>query len=371
MTLDANIINFSALPFYKSAEGQNAKRWWIYDVYQLYASNKTLIPFQIVRQHKSPRIEVEGITHNDSYIDVSGEIQQGGTEKVYEFTPSQFNGYVVVTAGGRESGVESECLVAVLDAYGNIIPSEWDLVNSDWYDGMAVDYTGELPQGAAKILVSSEVGTKVYKPDVAVAEVFGQNGDSWLMDLSIVYGADYDVLMGIPASLNLPVGKYYIVVNDEYGESWISDIMTVVEDGFLQIGNYVKLEWYDQSDLVADSGMISYQNGYKNVIYLRSDLAKPEYIYEEDGENRDGYFFPEKQISKKRYKFGFYAPEYLLDVLRLVRLADYAKVTYKGREYQCSEILLTPTWESEGDVALVEVEFDTNTVVKAVGRILQ
>ena len=150
----------------------------------------------------------------------------------------------------------------------------------------------------------------------------------------------------------------------------MSDILTVVEDDFLVDGNYVKMEWYDQSDFVSDSGIVSYQNGYKNIIYIRSDIAKPEYVYEEDGENRDGYFFPEKQISKKRYKFGFLAPEYLLDVLRLVRLSDYVKITYKGREYQCSEILITPTWESEGDLASVAVEFDTNTVVKAVGRIL-
>lgn len=374
MTLDANIINFSPLPFYKSADEQNAKRWWIYDIYPLFASNKTLIPFQVLREHKTISAVTPIQTHQDSGLSAAGELQTSPGTQVYEFSINQFPfGKIAIKFDGNGSFYpdDSQIVIACLDENNTLIPSELDLVNLDWRDNIEINGIYDLPAGTNKIFVFSELNTQVFVTNKAFAEIYTEKGESAAtVELAIQSGTNYDVIIGNQSNLNLPIGRYYIVVKDSFGEQWVSDILTVVDHDILSNGNYVKLEWYDQQDLVTDSGIISYADDYKNVIYLASDLAKPEYVYEEDGENRDGYFFPEKQISKKRYKFGFYAPEYLLDVLRLVRLADYAKVSYNGREYQCSEILLTPTWESEGDVALVEAEFDTNTVVKAVGRIL-
>ena len=376
MTFDANIINYSPLPFYKSADEQNAKRWWIYDIYPLYASNKSLIPFQIVREHKAAEISVEGVVYSPAYINIDGNIEmaQDGDNQVSEFLPEQFPDKKLVIRGVHSAfSIGAYAIVFLNEDYERINNAGVNAVNNIWnLDEERIDATLTIPDNCAHIYVdTTENALVVSRLDFARVEIFALDGQSaGNFDLTIDYGTTYDVLMNVASNLDLAVGRYYLTVVDGYGEQWISDILTVVDDDVLENGNYVKLEWYDQQDLVTDSGIISYANDYKNVIYLATDLAKPEYVYEEDGENRDGYFFQEKQISKKRYKFGFYAPEYLLDVLRLVRLADYAKVSYKGREYQCSEILLTPTWESEGDVALVEGEFDTNTVVKAVGRIL-
>lgn len=374
MTLDANIINFSPLPFYKSAAGQNARRWWVYNVYPLFASNKSLIPFQIIREHKTSGAVTPTQTHQESGLAYDGSIQFSAGTNVYEYSVEQFPfGKITIQCGGNGGYYpsDSEILIACLDENNTLIQSELDLVNSEWQSDDAISGTYELPAGTKKILVCSELETQVLITNSALAEIYSEDGQYvGEFYLTIESGTEYDVLIGMPSGLNLAIGRYYLVVKDGFDGEWVSDILTVVEDDFLVDGNYVKMEWYDQSSLVSDSGIVSYQNGYKNIIYIRSDIAKPEYMYEEDGENRDGYFFPEKQISKKRYKFGFLAPEYLLDVLRLVRLSDYVKITYKGREYQCSEILITPTWESEGDLASVAVEFDTNTVVKAVGRIL-
>ena len=91
--------------------------------------------------------------------------------------------------------------------------------------------------------------------------------------------------------------------------------------------------------------------------------------FEEDGEERDGYFFPEKQISVKTFKCTILAPEYLCDVMRFIRMADYIHITDKyGREYDCDTFLITPKWQTQGDLASVEIEFKTNTVVKKIGR---
>lgn len=161
-------------------------------------------------------------------------------------------------------------------------------------------------------------------------------------------------------------GQYYVRV--KVGGVWYySEVFTVVND----IEPYLKLEWWDVEDFRFDSGVITYKynNGtqFKNVLYLPSDIAKPEYIFEEEGESRDGYFFPTKQISEKRYRFNFFAPEYLLDVLRFVRMADFAQITYRGQVYSLDTFLITPTWEDNGDVAVVEAEFDTATVAKKLG----
>lgn len=158
-------------------------------------------------------------------------------------------------------------------------------------------------------------------------------------------------------------GRYYAVVQSD-SMAFYSEIFTVVND----ISPYLKLEWWDVEDFIMDAGAVFYTNpAFKNVLYLPSDIAKPEYIFEEEGETRDGYFFPTKQISEKRYRFNFLAPEYLLDVMRFVRMADFARITKNGQVYSLDTFLITPEWEDDGDVAVVEAQFDTATVAKKIG----
>lgn len=175
----------------------------------------------------------------------------------------------------------------------------------------------------------------------------------------------YDVYVwnaSSPIRSSLPVGRYYLKMNDETVIRY-SEIFTV-------LGNtepYLRINWYDAEDLVMDAGRIVYQNSFANILYLKADLAKPQYLFSEEGEERDGYFYPVKQISEKRYQFKFWASEYLLDVMRFIRLSDYVTVHYRGQTYPVDSFLLTPEWEDAGDVASVTVEFDTATAVKKLG----
>lgn len=167
----------------------------------------------------------------------------------------------------------------------------------------------------------------------------------------------------LPAFTSLANGRYYlrITINGVY---YYSEIFTVVND----IEPYLKITWWDISDFSMDAGTIVYTTpAFKNVLYLQSDLAKPEYPFEEEGETRDGYFFPTKQISEKRYRFNFLASEYLLDVMRFIRMADFAEIEYHGQRYSLDTFLITPEWEDNGDVASVEAVFDTATVAKKIG----
>lgn len=179
-------------------------------------------------------------------------------------------------------------------------------------------------------------------------------------------GYDVIVYTGIlPMAINQSDGVYYAVLSDGV-QTWYSEMYTVVQS----MDGYMRIQWWDMEDLVFDAGRVVYDNPkFKNTLYLCAELGKPEYEFEEEGEERDGYFFPEKQISEKTYKCTILAPEYLCDVMRLIRMADYVEVRDKyGQLYKCDTFLITPEWQVQGDLASVEIEFQTDTVVKKVGR---
>ena len=181
--------------------------------------------------------------------------------------------------------------------------------------------------------------------------------------LTVKQFIDYDVVI-FPGSGaifgSMANGRYYLTMTVN-GTTYYSEVFTVVND----IEPYLEIEWWNVEDFVMDAGTVVYtEPAFKNKIFLQADIAKPEYLFEEEGETRDGYFFPTKQISEKRYRFSFFASEYLLDVMRFIRMADYVKIYKNGQTYTADTFLITPEWEAEGDVAAVSAEFDTSTVAK-------
>lgn len=161
-------------------------------------------------------------------------------------------------------------------------------------------------------------------------------------------------------------GRYYLIITVN-GETFYSEVFT-----WTDVSGRLKIEWYDNENLLTDDGVIIYKTHaqkYRNIVYLDTELGKPEYTFEEEGEKRDGYFFAEKQLSEKVYKFIFLAPEYLCDVMRTIRLTDHVIITDPyGRVFNCDTFLMTPKWQVQGDLASVECEFETNTVIKKIGK---
>ena len=261
--------NLSVLPWYDSIERQNARKWWVYNkVYPLFTPAGFMLPFQVMREHRTNEI-------------VSFRIYKRDNSLVGDFTQ-----------------------------------------------------------------VMKETGLKVINP-IGAREI----------DVIVYSGL-------LPAFTKFANGQYYAVMSDGV-QTWYSEMFTIVND----ISRYLKLEWWDVDDFYMDEGVIIYKSPlFRNKLYLCADIAKPEYIFEEDGETRDGYFFPAKQISEKRYHFTFLASEYLLDVMRFVRMADYAQITKNEQVYKLDTFLITPEWEDNGDVASVDAEFDTATVAKKIGR---
>lgn len=176
----------------------------------------------------------------------------------------------------------------------------------------------------------------------------------------LLFGSQSQVLLGVD------VGTYYAKVSDG-NESWYSDFFTMTD----RLEHLVKVVWWDESNLEMDAGVIVYpyavEAQFKNVLYLDAQIAKPTYEFTEEGEERNGYFFPLKQISKKVFHFSFLAPEYLLDVMRFIRMSDHVEIEQDGKKYSLDTFQMDSNWEGDGDIASVDVNFTTATVAKKVG----
>ena len=179
---------------------------------------------------------------------------------------------------------------------------------------------------------------------------------------------NYDVIVYpaiAPMNISPDEGRYYLTLTLSDAKVLYSDVFTLVND----TSGLLVIQWWDNEDLVMDGCRIVYSTGYRNTLWIQSQLGKPEYEFEEEGETRDGFFFPEKQISQKKYKCSMLASEYLCDVMRFIRLSDFVNILDQyGVMYQCDTFLFTPEWQEQGDIASVEIEFTCGRVAKKIGR---
>lgn len=383
--------NLSVLPFYDSIERQNARKWWMYDkVYPLFVPSGYMLPFQAMRPSRTELAKGDLMEPTDAdtgYLTLDGSWYQDtsvGFVTVYdvEGIDTVYLSDIPTRVLGGVNSADSVCYVAY-DSSDNVL--FYKAVNIGTYSGFWT-----LPKGTTKIKVqtsNSEVeqhNGKVYETTsvptaIKSFKIYTRCGElvgdftQAILDAGIAVkpfaSLGYDVIVfggQTPVFTQFANGQYYATISDGT-QTWYSEMFTVVND----IEPYLKIEWWDVEDFVMDAGTIVYKyaNGtqFRNILYLQTDIAKPEYEFEEESEERDGYAFPIKQISKKTFHFSFLASEYLLDVMRFIRLSDYAVITYKGQRYSVDSFMLSPEWEDYGDIASVDAEFTTATVAKKIG----
>ena len=164
----------------------------------------------------------------------------------------------------------------------------------------------------------------------------------------------------------LSEGPYYFVISVSTAKSrgtYYSEVFTLCND----VTGYLRLEYSNSYNLATEKGIIQFGGNFKFICYLDTQIGRPEYVFEEEATERMGYTFIESQVSKKTYKFTFLAPEYLCDALRIVRLCDTKKIISKGQSYSLTTFSMEPRWEEQGDLAAVECEFETDTVIANIG----
>lgn len=380
----ALLNNFSVLPWYEHTAEQDFRRWWKYGrKYPLYGDTLNTIPSQIFRSQKRTGYNIATLVQWDSLNDNEyiapggiGIISSPGVQTRLAYYPIgggliRDDDIIIVNYTER---FQSYSAWGIIDSGSNVLyyndqPGEIDL--ADYYPNAAYLVVQVNDPSRTNRVWIADNGSGVLLPRMTVLRTPDGDFVKDVLSADMWAGAtrtegDYLICDGGYID-EIPIGQYYLEASDGIS-TWVSDIFTIVPE----MDDYLEIEWGDADDFVMDAGRIVYKNPtFKNRLYLRADLAKPEYEFEEEGETRDGVFYPTKQISKKKYNFHFFAPEYLLDVMRLIRMADEVRITYLvGRKTLIlypTTFLLTPEWEREGDLAGVSAEFETDTVAKKVG----
>ena len=207
---------------------------------------------------------------------------------------------------------------------------------------------------------------RIIVRDLKGAPVGGNRIQSFINAGMFIYTSEFSNYSALVYTANnnldftLPYGHYYLEVASRDGV-WYSDVFTVTD-----VSNCIKLEWWDNRDFIMEDGFICYANSFKNILYIDSEVGKPSYDYEEEGDVRDGIFFAEKQISEKTYRFNFIGPEYICDATRFVRLSDNVVIQQKNAIYNCSNVVIEVDWQEQGDLAVLHVEFKLGIVAKKI-----
>ena len=381
----SNRNNISPFPFFLD-KGEQTK-WYAFGRDYVYLSPKRyILPFQIQRAERKDFAPSDAIVSDyiDGYLDKNGNLveQSGLNAGVGSIDASEItNGYLYINnmpspifyqeITMRVQGAQ----IAFVNGSGQVIKVEnpiTELGNTTW-SGMVA-----IPQGTTTIyvtqynkVVSEENATynkvAITPKTIKSAVLRDAKTDAKIADLALAFSyitiesKDYIVHKGEEtAILEGFTDKMYLELSDGI-DTWYSAYFGFCEP-------CMRIEWYDVEDFLFDAGAIAYSNGYKNEMFFDAEIGMPEYEFEEEVAERNGYQFPISQISYKKYKFTILVPEEVCDVMRFIRLSDHIRISTKNDTYEVTSFLMTPTWAEQGYLAEVACEFTTDTVAKKIGK---
>ena len=381
----SNRNNISPFPFFLD-KGEQTK-WYAFGRDYVYLSPKRyILPFQIQRVERKDFAPSDAIVSEyiDGYLDKNGNLveQSGLNAGVGSIDASEItNGYLYINnmpspifyqeITMRVQGAQ----IAFVNGSGQVIKVEnpiTELGNTTW-SGMVA-----IPQGTTTIyvtqynkVVSEENATynkvAITPKTIKSAVLRDAKTDAKIADLALAFSyitiesKDYIVHKGEEtAFLEGFTDKMYLELSDGI-DTWYSAYFGFCEP-------CMRIEWYDVEDFLFDAGAIAYSDGYKNEMFFDAEIGMPEYEFEEEVAERNGYQFPISQISYKKYKFTILVPEEVCDVMRFIRLSDHIRISTKNDTYEATSFLMTPTWAEQGYLAEVACEFTTDTVAKKIGK---
>lgn len=177
------------------------------------------------------------------------------------------------------------------------------------------------------------------------------------------YGEVDVIVAGSDAlGLDIPTGNtYYLEVTDGV-DTWYSEPFK-----YSDVSNLTMIEYSNTDNILFVNGLLHFAEGFKFKVYLPTLPAKPDYKFEEDVVEKEGYSFILKQHSYKEYKLTFEAHEFLCDLLRIVRMCDNVTISYKTKTFKVDKFDYTVDWLFDGNFASVECTFRADTVIKSSG----
>ena len=191
-------------------------------------------------------------------------------------------------------------------------------------------------------------------------------------------GSDQIIHLGQTALTSaVPEGRYYIKL-EIGGEFWYSKTITCRDFTPNLIGSScvkTKIEYWSTCDI----GGIYYRPipgfesvQYKNIIYLDSEIGRPDYLFDEEGEEDSlKVFHPEIQTVEKQHSIEAILPEFMLDAISLLflhinRTGAVEILTNEGVVGEVKKLLISkPEWTTETALdAKAELQFITKTEYK-------
>ena len=175
---------------------------------------------------------------------------------------------------------------------------------------------------------------------------------------------------------NIVAGEYYIRIEDGVNIWYTEDITYTDFAADLSNGcSYTKIVYWDTCDI---GGMFyrmkeinNFFPQYKNIIYLDLEIGKPEYEYEEEGEEDElGQFFPDFKKVEKEYFIEGVFPEFMVDALTLIplhisRTGVVEVLTQYGYTAEIDTFTVEPSWQGKyGVYALTELRFSSEFITK-------
>lgn len=313
----SNRNNISPFPFFLD-KGEQTK-WYAFGRDYVYLSPKRyILPFQIQRAERKDFAPSDAIASEyiDGYLDKNGNLveQSGLNAGVGSIDASEItNGYLYINnmpspifyqeITTRVQGAQ----IAFVNGSGQVLKVEnpiTELGNTTW-SGMVA-----IPQGTTTIyvtqynkVVSEENATynkvAITPKTIKSAVLRDAKTDAKIADLALAFSyitiesKDYIVHKGEEIAISEGfMDRMYLELSDGI-DTWYSAYFGFCEP-------CMRIEWYDVDDFIFDAGAIAYSDGYKNEMFFDAEIGMPEYEFEEEVAERNGYQFPISQISFKK-----------------------------------------------------------------------
>lgn len=188
--------------------------------------------------------------------------------------------------------------------------------------------------------------------------------------LSLRQYTNYDMIV-YPASvkfvgINVGAGTYYATMSDGV-TTWYSETFTMD----LKIEHKVEIEYCNKSSIFypnggSPTGEMDYSSGYRNRIYLDTQIGQPRYPNSNEVVERQARRYPKQRVSYKEYTMLAQVPEHVIDTLRLVWLHDEITIRENGRTYEVVDFDIPNDPEWKGPLAQIEIVFITDVYVTKV-----
>ena len=158
-------------------------------------------------------------------------------------------------------------------------------------------------------------------------------------------------------------GQYYLELNFSENISYYSEVFCATNT----ISDCIEIEYWNSGNFYIKNGIITFSNNFHFKLLLKAEIGKPEYNFEEEATKRLGYNFIESQVSKKIYKFNAVVPEFICDAMRIIRLCSNKIIRSKSEEYEAMAFEMEVDWQTQGDLASVACEFETDNIIANIG----